>query len=164
MVFNAVFNSISVISRQPVHLSMLPRVLLTSTPYNIVSKPLAAFPRNYCLNQEQWWERNESCRNDYHQSSERILTEPRIEPATSCSQVRNATGWAMGLGTLPNSKSLQTTIFCLKKMVVSSRKGRKHSEKRKNCLLRQISPIPTEFTEALYCGHVKKTRACLEKG
>ena len=28
----------------------------------------------------------------------RILAEPGIEPATSCSQVRNATDWAMGLG------------------------------------------------------------------
>ena len=27
----------------------------------------------------------ESCRNDYHQSLERILGEPGIEPATSCS-------------------------------------------------------------------------------
>ena len=29
----------------------------------------------------------ESCRNDYHQSSERILGELGIEPATSCSPV-----------------------------------------------------------------------------
>ena len=29
----------------------------------------------------------ESCRNDYHQSLERILSEPGIEPATSCSPV-----------------------------------------------------------------------------
>ena len=29
----------------------------------------------------------ESCRNDYHQSSKRILGEPGIEPATSCSPV-----------------------------------------------------------------------------
>ena len=29
----------------------------------------------------------ESCRNDYHQSLERILGEPGIEPATSCSPV-----------------------------------------------------------------------------
>ena len=33
----------------------------------------------------------ESCRNDYHQSAERILAEPGIEPVISCSQVRNAT-------------------------------------------------------------------------
>ena len=29
----------------------------------------------------------ESCRNDYHQSSDRILGEPGIEPGTSCSPV-----------------------------------------------------------------------------
>ena len=35
--------------------------------------------------QQQQWDRNESCRNDYYQSSERILAEPGIEPATVCS-------------------------------------------------------------------------------
>ena len=99
MVFNAVFNSISVILRRPLHLSMFPGILLTSTPHNFLSKPLAAFPHNLCRNNGQRWERNESCRNGYHQSSERILVEPGIEPATSCSQVRNAADWAMGLGT-----------------------------------------------------------------
>ena len=63
-------------------------VLLTSTPHNILSKPLAAFPHNHCRNNGQRWERHESCSNDYHQSSERILAKPGIEPATSCSQVR----------------------------------------------------------------------------
>ena len=42
-----------------------PGVLLTSTLYNILSKPLAAFPHNHSRNTRQWWERNESCRNDY---------------------------------------------------------------------------------------------------
>ena len=69
-----------------------PGVLLTSSPHNILSKPLAAFPHNHCRNNGQRWERNESCRNDYHQSSERILAEPGIEPATSRSQVGNSTG------------------------------------------------------------------------
>ena len=50
-----------------------PGVLLTSTSHNILSKPLAACQHNHC-----WWERNESCRNDYHQSSERILAKPGI--------------------------------------------------------------------------------------
>ena len=72
-------------------------VLLTSTPHNILSKFLVVFPHNHCRNNAQRWERNESCRNDYHQSSERTLAEPGIEPATSCSQVRNSTNWAMGL-------------------------------------------------------------------
>ena len=73
MVFSTLFNSISVISRQPVHLSLLSRVLLTSTPHNILSKTLASFLHDYCRNNGQWWERKESCRNDYRQSSERIL-------------------------------------------------------------------------------------------
>ena len=72
---------------------------LTSTPHNIPSKPLAAFPHNHRRNKGQRWERDESCRNDYHQSSERILAEPGIEPATFCSQVGHATDCAMGLGT-----------------------------------------------------------------
>ena len=76
-----------------------PRVLLSSTPQNILSEPLAAFPHNHCRNNGQRWERNESCHNDYHQSSERILAEHGIEQSTSCSQVRNATDWAIGLGT-----------------------------------------------------------------
>ena len=75
-----------------------PGVLLTSTPHNILSKPLAAFTHNYCRNNGQRWKRNESCRNDYHQSSKNILAEPWIEPATSCSQVGNTTDWAIGLG------------------------------------------------------------------
>ena len=75
-----------------------PGVLLTSTPHNILSKPLAAFPLNHCQNKGQQWERNESCLNDYHLSSERILAEPGIEPATSRSQVRNTTNGALGLG------------------------------------------------------------------
>ena len=72
-------------------------ILLTSTPQNILSKPLAAFPQNHCQNNGQQWERNECCCNDYHQSLERILAELEIEPATSCSQVRNTKDWAMGL-------------------------------------------------------------------
>ena len=43
-----------------------PRVLLTSTQHNILSKSLAAFPHNQCRNNGQRLERNESCRNDYH--------------------------------------------------------------------------------------------------
>ena len=42
-------------------------------------------------------------------------------------------------------------------------KGRKHSGKRRNCLLRAISPFPTVFSKDLYCRHVK-TRDCLGKG
>ena len=75
-----------------------PGVLLTSTPHNILSKPLAAFPHNRCRNKWKWWERNKSCRNDYHHASEKILAKPGTELVTSCSQVHNTTDWAMGLG------------------------------------------------------------------
>ena len=68
-----------------------PRLLLTSTPHNILSTPLAASPHNHCRNNEQRREMNEYCCSDYHQSSERILAEPGIEPVTSSSQVRKAT-------------------------------------------------------------------------
>ena len=74
-----------------------PVVLLSSNPRNILSKPLAAFPHNCCRISGQRWERNESWRNDYHQTLERILAELSIEPATSCSQFMYATDWAMGL-------------------------------------------------------------------
>ena len=88
-----------------------PGVLLTSTPHNIFSKPLAAFPHKRCWNNGQQLERNESCHND----SERILVEPGIEPATSCSQVHNTTDWAMGLGSLYKTRRLtlcQIIKFC----------------------------------------------------
>ena len=32
--------------------------------HNILFKPLAAFPHNFCRNNGQWWERDELCRND----------------------------------------------------------------------------------------------------
>ena len=35
------------------------------------------------------------------------------------------------------------------------KKGRKHCGKRKNCLLRAISPVPTVFSKDLYCRHIK---------
>ena len=81
MVFNAVFNSTLVISASaPIQ---FPGVLLTTTPYNILSKPLAAFPHNQCRNNGQPWEWNESCRNDYHQSLERIPSTGRSGDQTS---------------------------------------------------------------------------------
>ena len=97
MVFNTIFNTIPVIYRQCTY-PCFPGILLTSTPHNILSKPLAALSHNHCQNNGQPWERNESCCNDYRQSLERILAKPGIKPATSCSQVRNATNWATGLG------------------------------------------------------------------
>ena len=72
--------------------------------------PLAAFPHNHCRINRQWWERNESCPNDYHQSSERISAQQAIEPATSCSQVCNTTEWAMGLGSNIWKRGLMKSI------------------------------------------------------
>ena len=95
---NAVFNRISVISCSQGTYPCFPGVLLTSTPHNILSKPLAASQHNHCLNNGQGRERNESCCNDYHQSSERKSAVPAIELATFCYQVCNATNGARGLG------------------------------------------------------------------
>ena len=99
MEFNAVFNSIWVILQWRVHLTMLS--LSSFNQYsaqliNILSKPLSAPPHKHCRNNEQLYERNISCCNDYHQSLERILAEPRTEPAT-CFPVLYATDWALGL-------------------------------------------------------------------
>ena len=96
--FNALFNSISVILRRPVQVSMLScEFFLTITPHNILSKPLAAFLQNHWTTDS-----GERGMNDYHQSSERKLVEPGIEPATSCSQVLNASDWGMWLSRIRN--------------------------------------------------------------
>ena len=60
-------------------------VLLTNTTHS--SQATDCFRHNHCRNNWLRWDRKESCRNDYHQSSEGILAKPGIEPATSCSQV-----------------------------------------------------------------------------
>ena len=51
----------------------------------------------------------------------------------------------------------------LMKMVEVVNKDRKNCGKRRNCLLREISPFPTMFSKDLYCRHIK-FRACLGKG
>ena len=76
MAFRSIYNIISVLSRWPVHLSMLVRLFFsffTCTPHNILSKPLAAFPFNDHGNYSQRWVRNKSCAMCYHRSSERNL-------------------------------------------------------------------------------------------
>ena len=50
-------------------------ILFTSTPHDVLSKPLT-ISQNHCRNKGQGRERDESCSNHYHQSSERILVEP----------------------------------------------------------------------------------------
>ena len=86
-------------------------VFLISTPHNVLSNPLAAFPHNHCQNNRQQGERIESCDNDYHQSSERILGEPVIQPATYCSQTRNANDCTMELA-LELTDLHEAGIFC----------------------------------------------------
>ena len=77
MVFSTVFNSISVISWQPVRLSILSCNSFDQYYVNYsFPKPMATFPHNHCQNIRQRRQRNESCRNDYHQSTDRILAEP----------------------------------------------------------------------------------------
>ena len=51
VVVNAVFNSFSYITAAsaPTY-RCFPGILLTSTPHNILSNPLAAFPHNHCRN------------------------------------------------------------------------------------------------------------------
>ena len=59
MVFNAVFNGFSIISRQPVHLSMH----FWSSLYQYsaqFSKPLAAFPLNHCRKNGQHSNKDEN--------------------------------------------------------------------------------------------------------
>ena len=65
-------------------------------------KPVTVFPGNHKKKKKngQRWQMNESCHSDYRQSSEGILVEPGIEPATSQSQFFYATNWSMGRGTL----------------------------------------------------------------
>ena len=50
---------------------------------------LSFISHNHCRYNEQQWESNES----YHQSSDGILAEPWIKPATSCSQVLHSIDW-----------------------------------------------------------------------
>ena len=97
--FNTVFNSISVVSWQPVSqytYPFFPGVLLTSTPHNILSKPLAAFPHNHCWNNGQQWERNESCRNGCDKSLERRIGWAGERTSDLLFQVLYGTDWAMG--------------------------------------------------------------------
>ena len=87
-----------------------PGVLLTSTQHNIPSKPLAAFPHNHYRNIGQRWQRNESCRNDYHQSLEGILAEheDRISDLLFSSHARyqlNYWSWLHHFKTVRHDKS-----------------------------------------------------------
>ena len=108
MVFNAVFNGISVKCTYPCFPGVLSTIffpshwLLSHITIAAASAPIhdfleyflpilrsIFFPSHWLLShitivENLDRERNESCRNNYHQSSDRILTESGIEPATSC--------------------------------------------------------------------------------
>ena len=45
---------------------------LTSTPHNILSKPLSAFPLNHCRDNGQRWERNDPSLSDVGGAGDRI--------------------------------------------------------------------------------------------
>ena len=97
MVFNAVFNSISVISRWPVHLSML--------SWNSFNRYSRQYSFRWLLSHVIIVETTDSGERGMNPVAmtiinprEEYLPSPGIEPATSCSQVRNATDCAMGLG------------------------------------------------------------------
>ena len=86
-------------------------VLLTNTTDNILSKALAAFSRNHCGNNRQWRERNESCRNDYHQSLERILAEPGTSDLLFSSPRSYQLSYGARQGFLYNVKSFSRTLI-----------------------------------------------------
>ena len=68
------------------------------------------------------------------------------------------------LSQMTNFRLFQTQSVCRRQFQSKVHQmGRKHCGKRRNCLLRVISPFPTVFSEDFNCRHVK-TRACLGKG
>ena len=110
-------------------------------------------------------ERNESCRNDYHQSLERVRAEIGVKLAMSCSQVPCTV--VTELWSLAHVKRL----FYLITILVVQQNGfyrsiigltlysiythsdastpdsfRKHCGKRRNCSLQAISPFPLMFS------------------
>ena len=72
-------------------------VILTSTPHNIPSEPLELLCHTTIVETTDSVERGMTpVAKNYHQSLEGILAEREIEPATSCSQVCNATNGSIG--------------------------------------------------------------------
>ena len=55
------------------HYLSFPWLLFFSALHNVFSDPLAAFPYNYHWNNGQQWERTETYRDDFHQSTESFL-------------------------------------------------------------------------------------------
>ena len=127
MLFNAVFNVILVISRGPVHLYVpsWDSFFQYSAQYSF-SNPLAAFPHNYRLIDRLLWERNELCRNDYHQSSERIFGE--LGRAGRTNDFLISSPELCGLGFLSPFPNKPWFVYTSSRQVF-----RKHCGKRRNC-------------------------------
>ena len=111
MVYIAFFNSMLVISRWPVHLSMLSLSFLKPVHGTILFLSHWLLSHITIVETMDSSERKfESCRNDYHQSLERILGKPGIEPATSCSPVlqseQRGSAWQMVVNILWNFRPL----------------------------------------------------------
>ena len=96
------FNSMSVVSRRSVHLLMFSLSSFNQCSLQYYFQASGCFPIE--PSSKPWTvvrESNELFRNDQHQSSERIVTEPEVRtsyPVTSCLQVFYATARATGLG------------------------------------------------------------------
>ena len=114
--------------------------------HNILANPLAAFPHKHCWDNGQQRETNKSGCNEYHQASERILGEPGIEPATSCSQVRYA--FWLSYGT--RHKMNLTLYHTIPTFNDPEKEGFwKHCGKRRKCWYPAFSPFPAMFSTLL---------------
>ena len=68
-----------------------PGVILTSAPYDIISKPLAAFPHDHLQTMDNRARGMNPVVMTIINHQEEHLTSQRFKPATSCSQVSFAT-------------------------------------------------------------------------
>ena len=149
---------------------MLSSLLLTNTLHNILSKPLAAFQHNHRQNNGQRWERNESCRNYYHQPLERILAKPKVQNSdllfSSLLGYRltnrgSAVWWRVQLVVFILRAECDTILSRI--VSHSALDMLSLSLDKSDIFLFTLSAFSTVFFKDLYCRHVK-TRACLGKG
>ena len=99
MRFNAVFNVLSIISRRPVHLSMLSWSSFNQYSAQYSFQATGSFSNITFVETTNSGERGMNpVAMTIINPCKKKLAEPGIEPATSCSQVLNATDRATGLG------------------------------------------------------------------
>ena len=112
MLIYAVLYIISVISRRSVHLYMLSGVSVNSTPHSIFPNHLLLSHNNHRGNNGRCLERNESCSNDYHQSSVNKWSsrESNQESPVLMSCMLLSALWGLAL-TLKNTM-LGTWVYC----------------------------------------------------